>query len=354
MPVVLQLVFAAAVVALGAGVLWVGGGGIGALASGLAGAVGGVIDDVTATPEPTAPPPATVADPPSIVPPAEPYTSGDAIDVAIRVPPAVAGSTSHSVRLYVTLKDTPTALVTEASVGATSTVVLPAVALGAGANDFHATIVGPGGESEPSEIVRWVLDRAAPKITLTSPKDGAVVNRAEVALTGKTQGRSTLVARNEANGATATGTAESDGTFELAVPLKGGTNGITLTVTDPAGNAKSMTISIRRGSGKLTASLRGSAYRYRVSRLPDDVEFEVAVNDPDGRPLRGARVIFTITVPGVEPIVSSELETAGDGRAVFRARIPRGATPGDGLATVLVTTAEFGRITDRQVLTVVR
>ena len=49
-------------------------------------------------------------------------------------------------------------------------------------------------------MVRYVLDQAPPKITITSPKDGAVVNGKAVELKGKTQARTTLLARNDANG----------------------------------------------------------------------------------------------------------------------------------------------------------
>jgi hypothetical protein len=233
-------------------------------------------------------------------------------------------------------------------------VTIPAVTLASGRNDFHATIVGPAGETDPSPIVTYVLDQAAPTVTLSAPENGRVVNGAIVKVTGKTQGRSSIVARNETNGATATGAADAEGLFELSIPVGPGTNGITVTATDPAGNAGSATVAVRHGSGKLRASLTGSAYRFRISRLPDRVEFRVIVTDPDGRPLGGAVALFTVTVPGLEPIVSAEIPTSGDGSAVFRTRIAAGATRGDGLATVLVMAGEFGSVTDRQVLTIVR
>jgi hypothetical protein len=59
-----------------------------------------------------------------------------------------------------------------------------------------------------------------------------------------------------------------------------------------------------------------------------------------------------VTVPGLEAIVSSEILTNSSGTATFTTRIPKGALPGSGLASVLVTTDAFGQTTDRQVLTV--
>ena len=51
--------------------------------------------------------------------------------------------------------------------------------------------------------------------------------------------------------------------------------------------------------------------------------------------------------------MSREIETNGAGHRVVPDDDPRqGATPGGGLATVLVTTRDDGDATDRQVLTV--
>src|SRR5690606_40374293 len=65
-------------------------------------------------------------------------------------------------------------------------------------------------------------------ITIGSPRNGATINRQTVAVSGTTQAGSTLIARNEANLATATGTADASGAFSLTLPIVPGTNGITL------------------------------------------------------------------------------------------------------------------------------
>jgi Glucodextranase, domain B len=352
LPLVAKGLLALAVVALAASIVWIGSGGVGPFVASLATAFSGAFDKATATSSPSPGPTDAISDAPSIVPPVEPYTSLASVDVTVNVPVVIVGQEHYTVRLWVTLKDKEPALAAQATVGQTSVVVLPGVELAPGRNDIHATILGPGGESEPSVIVTWVLDTSKPKVTITSPKDGAAINRDRVTIKGKTQGRSTIVGRNEANGATQTVDAASDGLFQLVLPIEKGVNGITITATDPAGNAQSTILGVRRGSGKLTASLVGSAYRFRISRLPDDVTFTVTVTDPDGRPLAGATALFSITVPGLEAIVSSEVNTGGDGTARFRTRIPKGALAGSGLASVLVTTGEFGTTTDRQVLTV--
>ncbi len=127
---------------------------------------------------------------------------------------------------------------------------------------------------------------------------------------------------------------------------------VRLTVTDNEGNTNTTTLNLRRGSGKLAAVLSGSAYRFKASKLPRKITLEVVVTDPAGKKLKGATALFTISVPGVEAIVSGEITTDAQGRASFTTNIPSGAMAGSGLATVLVTTDSDGSVTDRQVLTI--
>jgi hypothetical protein len=341
-------------VALGAAVLWVGSGGIGPVLAGIGSAVGGAIDGVRATSSPTPTPVGVISDSPSIVAPAQPYTNADAVDVTVSVPTDVVGRDGFTVRLYVALEETEPTLVAQAMVGPTSLLMLPGVPLAAGGNDFTATVLGPAGESDPSPVVTYIQDQTDPKVTISSPKNNAAVSKDAVTIKGKTQANSTIVVRNDANGATATAQAGTDGLFEVRIALGSGTNGITVTATDPARNAGSAIVTVRRGSGTLTATLTASPYQLSVAKLPRELELVVTVTDPDGRPLGGALALFTVTIPGLEAIVSSEVRTAGDGTAVFRTRVPKGAQIGSGLASVLVTSSDYGSTTDREPLTVVK
>ena len=189
----------------------------------------------------------------------------------------------------------------------------------------------------------YVLDTEPPTVVISSPEDGSTINRAAVEIGGRTQALSELVARNEANGKSGAATAADDGSFTLSVPIEDGPNGITITATDPAGND---------GIGRADRPARlGQAHRRpdRV-RLPDrpglapaPLTVRIVVTDPDGRPLEGASVLFTITIPGIPPIVPSAVTTDGAGSASFRTTIPTAATAGVGQITARVTTTEFGR-----------
>lgn len=348
----MRAVLVAAIVLLGAAVFSTASGGVGRVAGMLGASVGGFIDDISATPSPQ-PTEVIASDSPLIAGPAdgEPYTNVPTVDLVLTIPTDVVGRDDTTVRIYLGIGEQAPAPILELPVGATNQLIVP-VQLTEGSNDFTATLVGPGGESEPSPVVSWILDTTPPEIALGSPANGAMVNGQAVELTGTTQPRSRLVARNEANNASVTGVAQADGSFSLTLPLQPGPNGIALGATDPAGNAASTVVSVVRGSGVLTAVLTASTFRVSIGQLPVEVELAAVVTDPDGRPLEGAAVTFTLSIPGIQ-VVTSDATTAGDGRAVFRTTIPPGATEGAGLGTILVTTAEFGTTSDRTVITVV-
>jgi protocatechuate 3,4-dioxygenase beta subunit len=77
------------------------------------------------------------------------------------------------------------------------------------------------------------------------------------------------------------------------------------------------------------------------------------VDDPDGKPVKGARVTFSLSIPGVGP-VTGEARTDENGRAAFQTTIPKGASRGDGSAGVFVRTSEFGSTRDETVFTITK
>ncbi len=351
LPIVFRIALALAVVALGAGILFVGANGIGAVVSALGANVTGFISNVTSTPSPK-PSIATVSDAPSLRQPGEPYTSQSTVDLEVSAPPGLAGNPDHRIRVYLTLPDQAPSPIQELAIAAEGKTVIP-VELEKGINDFTVTIVGPGGESDPSAVVRYVYDKSPPKITITSPKDNAIVNGKALTIKGKTQARTTLLAHNDTNGSSIAGTAEPDGTFSLSLSISTGVNKIRLTGTDPAGNESEATLTVRRGTGKLTVSLSASSYQIRRSALPQAVTLFATVTDPDGRPLKGVSVTFTLSMPGV-PTVTTDTRTAADGSASFRTTIAKGVARGQGSATVLVSSDEFGSTEDFTVISIVK
>ena len=348
-PILGRLVLVVAVGALAAGVLYIGAGGFTTVAGAVGSTLTGFVQNVTATPLPSATiAPKTRA--PSIVAPAEPYTNQESVDLVVTVPSDVVGSPDYRLRIYVALEGQASTPFQETPLAASPQTIIP-VQLTAGINDFSVTLVGPGGESEPSAVVRFVLDTKKPAIKLTAPRNGAIINRKSVDLEGRSQGRSTLIARNQTTGDSIVGTADADGQFVLKLPIDMGLNQITITATDPAGNVSEAKVKVTRGSGKLRASLSASTYSIKRSALPEPIRLTVTVDDPDGKPLKGGRVTFTLSIPGIKT-VTGEATTDANGRAIFQTTIPKGADPGGGTATALVRTDSFGKTSDLTVITI--
>ncbi len=353
LPLVFKAFLAASIVILGAGILWVGSGQVGPFVSSVVGGFGSFVSQVGAVAGSPAPTPgALVSDAPSIDAPDQQFTNSTTTDVTVNVPASVAGVVGYTVRLYVTRSDEDPALIAEVPVGPLSALEIPGVALADGRNDIQASVFGPAGESELSSVATWVLDTSKPKVSVISPKNGAKVTKDKVTIKGKSQALSAIRLQNDANGAIANATADDTGLWKASMAIALGVNPITITATDPAGNANTTTVNLRRGGGKLTVSLLGSSYRFKAKRLPKAVTFTATVTGSDGRRLAGATTLFTVSVPGLESIVSGEIKTNKEGVATFSTTIPAGALPGSGLATVLVSAGKQGSITDRVVLTV--
>jgi len=351
LPLPARALLAIAVVALGAAVFVTATGGLGSLVRAFGTSFSGFVDEITATPTPSSTP-LIVADSPLLASPAEPYTNQPQADLEVTIPSEYVGDPGVLVRVYLALEGVAPTTIAESPVGPTIRLIVP-VALTPGRNDFTATIVEAGVESEASPIVTFILDTDPPTFVLSAPADGATINHPTVAITGTTQPRTTLLARNEANGTSISGQAGPDGTFSLELPLEPGPNGIRLSGADPAGNPGELIFSVVRGSGRLTATLTASTYRISVASLPVSMQLSVLVTDPDGHPLEGATVTFSLTVPGIPP-VAKEATTGGDGRATYTTTLPTGVTAGSGLATVLVATSDFGSTSAQKAVTIVK
>jgi hypothetical protein len=350
-PFVVRLGLIGLVIVLGVGVLTLAAGGLGVVVGGVGSTVGGFIDDVTSTPSPK-PTVAAVVDAPSIDQPSEPYTSERTVDLVVTVPKALAGDRTHRIRVYLTLPGQNPAAIQETPISATTKTVVP-VELADGINDFMVSIVGSGSESDMSLTARYVYDATPPKITITTPKNNATVNRQAVDIKGKTQARTTLIVHNEANGSSITGTAGADGTFTLSIAIAPGVNKVTIDGTDPAGNTSQSILNVKRGNGKLTVDLRANDYKIRRSQLPEPVTLYATVTDPDGRPLPRANVTFTLSMPGI-PTVTIDSTTDASGNASFRTTVPTSADVGQGSAAVLVSTDEFGSTEDFTVISITK
>ncbi|MEI7744180.1 MAG: Ig-like domain-containing protein [Chloroflexota bacterium] len=338
---------------LGVTILWVGSGAVGPFISSMVKGFGQFVGNVGTVVGSTAPSAtAQVSDAPTIAPLDQAFTNDETLDLTVTVPAAITGHEGYTLRLYNAVAGADAAVVAEVPVGPLSIMVIPNVTIEQGRNDLQASIVGSAGESERSPVVTVTLDTSKPKVSVISPKDGAQVSKATITIKGKSQALSDIRVENAANKAIANTKADKTGLWTTTIDVTDGANTLTVIATDPAGNQNSATLTVQKGSGKLTVLITGSAYRFKVAKLPKTVTFTARVTGPDGKPLGGATALFTVSVPGLQAIVSGEIRTGADGVATFTTTIPSGAMAGPGLATVLVTTDTAGTATDRAVLTV--
>src|SRR5262245_34100861 len=196
-PIVIRTGLILAVVLLAGGVFLVASGGVSATLTALAGGFTTAFNRLVATPVPTSndlPP----TDSPRIASPDQAYTHQASIDLDVSVPVAVLGDPNTKVRVYLALEGLAATPVVDVPVGTTSRMIIP-FTLTEGRNDISATLLTGSQESEHSPIVTWILDLTPPKITITSPKDGAAVNTPDATIKGTTQAGSTVIVQNPAN-----------------------------------------------------------------------------------------------------------------------------------------------------------
>jgi hypothetical protein len=331
-----------AIIALGGAVLLASTGVLSRAVSGIGSSLAGFMGQApAASPSPSAVP---LPDAPEFAMPTTTYTSADTIDVSGSVPASVTGRTGYTVVVSGGLRGEQATTLASVAVGETTVFTVGQVPLKVGVNVLTARIVGPAGESPDSTSVLVVVDRKAPTVKITSPDDGATVNATTVRITGKTQGSSKLIARNETTGQSISGSAATDGTFMLKLGIGEGKNAVTVAVTDPAGNTAEKQLTVVQGTGRFSASMSASAKRISAGSLPSDITFTVIVKDPDGARLPGAVVTFSVSVPGITAL-TKDVKTNANGQAVYRVTLPPGATPGSSIATGLVSTQDYGDTT---------
>ena len=326
-------------------------GGIGPIVATLGGGIANAFSRLVATPVPTE---AVIVatNSPIISQPDSAYTNEDHIQLRVTVPNDVVGQANAKIRVYLALEGLDAAPIQDVAVGETVSEVVN-VELTPGRNEFTATIIRSGVESEFSPVVIVFLDKTAPKVTVTAPKNGSTVNEPNALIQGKTEAHATLVGRNDANGTSVTVTSANDGTFQFTLPLEPGTNAIHIDATDLAGNRSTTDLSYIQGSGEIHANLSASIYLISISHPPSSLKVSVIVTDPAGAPLQGASAFFTLAIPGLDPISGSST-TGADGRASFTTPLIGKMTVGKGAVTVLITHPVFGQTTDRLALNFVK
>lgn len=337
MPLTVRALLAVALLALGIATTAAASGLLGGALAGLGGTIGRVFSAQLNGPTPT-PAPLTLPGAPRLVASGSGWTNQNDYTVHGFVPAGLGDQKGYTVRIYVNGDEAAEQLLS----GTQDFTVI--VAIPDGPSKITATIVGPVGEGAESDAISVIFDDAPPPLKITSPKKGASIKGATVAVKGATQADSTVTVRNEANGGRASALA-TNGAFEVEVSVSAGPNTLDVTSVDPAGNSTSATLAIVGAGGAATATVSLSASSFKLADLPEAIGATVRVIGPDGKAVNGATVVFTFQMPGVGPVQSPPITTQS-GVASFDTQIPKGATAGTGLVTVLVTTDAYGSFSD--------
>jgi len=339
-----RLVLLVAVLALGGSVLLVASGMIGSAVTDFGHTVKDMFGAVTGPGTTAAPTAVARPDAPHLVVPTDPYTQQPAWDVSGFAPASEVGQ-GYSVRVYVNGH-----VAGQLQMGPTADFTVPAVPLPLGRSTIAATIVGPGGESNQSAPISVVFSNTPPALILAGPTASAVINGGTVTVSGRTRTGSTVVIRN-ANTGKSTNAVATNGFFSIPVALGPGPNVLTVTTTDPAGNTTTKTLTVMGGSSQTTVTLHLSNARLALTSLPRMISMVVTVLDPNGAPIDGAQVNFTLGVPGLLPV--NFPATTANGTVTWSTMIPKdGVVTGPALVTVQVTTPDGTQISKVGVITI--
>ncbi len=337
----------AALLGLGALAILLGGGTLGRVTAGIGGAISSAFGGII----PAGGPSASASQPgiptPRLDPPVSAYTQISSADIAGLLPGDVAGTTDE-IKIYVGGE-----LQKSQQVPTTNDFVVTGVGLAEGPNVITATLVTADGESGPSAPITITFDDVPPPLAFSSPKDGASVATATVAVKGTTQPGATVTIHDASTGGSYSVVAAASGAFAANVTLAEGPNVMTITSVDQAGNRTTKTLTVVHGSGALKAKVTLSWVTISNKKIGSSpLTITVVVDDAAGKPINvAATAVFTISPPGQSTIVSgAPVITLNHGAASWtRTLAPvdtaHVALPQAGFVTVTVTLGDGRKVT---------
>jgi hypothetical protein len=324
------------------------------MAKGLGSAFHDAVAQLSSQPPATAVPSGVALDTPQLDTPANSgYTSQASMPLQGTVPPPTVGKSGYKVHVYQLATNNVKTLVAEVVVGTSTRFVTSPVTLVDGNNIFAAALDGPSGEGDLSPSVTYILDTTPPSITVSSPRQNAMLNSSSVSISGQTDPTISLIVRNQqvAGGGTNITTSDSAGRFSVSVPIVAGPNTIVITGTDKAGNSATTTITVHRNYGDLAAHLQVSPTKFAASAKVT-LKLTLHATSVNGGPLADSQVTFVVQPQGLGPISSPDgLTTDSQGVATWQIDIS-GAAAGTGQASVMVTDPAGDVVTDTATFTI--
>ncbi len=209
-----------------------------------------------------------------------------------------------------------------------------------GDNELTVALEGPGGLGPLSEPRVMTLDRDAPQLAITSPKNKYRTYDDTARVTGTSEVGAEVHVMNQANNWDQTETVGRSGEWMVTVPLKIGGNQIVATSTDSVGLDREKRIRVTRLDGKPTIKIEVRPKRVKKSELPRSVKVTVTVTDAKGKPMPEARVEYTLGGPG-RTTVSEPDTTNPKGKSTWSPRIEPSSSPADEVLLGVTVTSPY-------------
>lgn len=282
----------------------------------------------------------------SLVEPKSTLVNTRKVDLRVRVPDPGVPWDGLELRVLRGGTELATRRIAADDVNSKGRVTIKGVPLKRGANRLTVVFANPSGDGPASDTLTMRLDDRPPRLKVTAPKAGVSLNHDTVTVRGRTVAGQRVIVRNMTTDQKVEAIADGQGRFEADLRLKRGRATLKVAVTDAAGNTNVEQFAIVRGNGKPEARLTLSRAGFKRSKLPRQLDARVSVLDADGRPVKGAEVVFTIAPPG-PPIQIRQTTTSKDGVATWSGfRVVKGTVAGNGIVTVLVTLPNGRKLDD--------
>jgi hypothetical protein len=220
------------------------------------------------------------------------------------------------------------------------------IALREGANRLSARLGGPNGAGPVTSDIQIQLDTHAPTLKVDSPRDHQDVDGDRVTVRGESDPGTTISILNRKTDAESPLTVGPSGEFEEVVLLEPGDNELRIKATDVAGNVQSLDRSVVRAGAGVKPKITVNPGQLSARRLPQSVRVIAKLLDKEKNPVKGARVTFTLSVPGQATERSQEIVSGADGTATWKVEIPsEGIETGDAQVTLVAQLPVGGKVT---------
>jgi hypothetical protein len=193
--------------------------------------------------------------------------------------------------------------------------------------------------------IEVLLDTQAPSLKVNAPRDHQPVDGERVTVRGESDPGATVLIVNRRTDVEIPTTVGPSGEFEEVVQLEPGENEIRIKASDLAGNTEVVDRAVERAGAGVRAKISVNPRRLSARGLPSPARVIAKLRDKDDRPVKGARVTFTLTIPGQATVRSPEVVSGADGTATWKAQIePEGIETGSAQVALIADLPTGGRI----------